>query len=121
MQNRVLFIVGLIVLGAILFWLARRFSSATNPEILKNDARRFARLLVADIKLYNQTKIEIGKRNNDIYSQLETEIEQARDKYYGRFNKGVTEEDHFDAQIVELLADGDANKMGARYSESKRK
>ncbi len=100
--------------------LTLKSSFAVDPNALQADAKRFARLLVAEIKLYNESKIERGKRANDIYSQLETEINQARRKYNGRVNSNLTDKDYFDEQIIELLADGGAGKMGVRYTESKK-
>jgi hypothetical protein len=120
MKNWTLIVLGFIVLGAIIYLLTRKASFAADPNALQADAKRFARLLVAEIKLYNESKIERGKRADDIYSQLETEVEQARKKYNGRINSNLTDNDYFDEQIVELLADGDASKMGARYAESKK-
>ena len=120
MQNWTFIVIGFIVLGAIIYLLTRNSSFAADPNALQADAKRFSRLLVAKIKLYNESKIERGKRANDIYSQLETEINQARRKYNGRINNNLTDKDYFDEQIIELLADGDASKMGARYAESKR-
>ena len=34
-------------------------------------AQRFARLLVDEIKLYNQAKVAEGRRNKDLYDRLE--------------------------------------------------
>jgi hypothetical protein len=93
-------------------------STTAGSERLQNDARRFARLLVAEIKLYNAQKIEAGKRSNDIYSQLETEIKNARQLYDLRAN--FTEIDYLDEEIIKELADGDPNKMGERYHQSKK-
>lgn len=121
MQTWILVIVGFIVVGALIYLLTRNSSSAaTDPNAMQADAKRFARLLIAEIKLYNEAKIERGKRANDIYSQLETEINEARKKYDRRINSNLTGKDYFDAEIIELLADGDASKMGARYAESKK-
>src|SRR6185503_4000957 len=39
-------------------------------EKLHNDARRFARLLVSEIKLYNEQKVADGRRHNDLYDRL---------------------------------------------------
>jgi hypothetical protein len=121
MQDWTFIIIGIIVVGALIYLLSRSSSSAVgDPNALQADARRIARLLVAEIKLYNEAKIERGKRANDIYSQLETEINDARKMYDRRMRNNLTDKDYFDEQIIELLADGDASKMGARYAESKK-
>lgn len=61
--------------------------------------------------------METGRRNNDLYSQLESEIDAARKKYEKRIDSKLTEKDYFDAAIVELLADGVGTKMGPRYAQ----
>src|SRR4030095_12519359 len=37
---------------------------------LHNDARRFARLLVSEIKLYNEQKVSEGRSEHDLYDRL---------------------------------------------------
>jgi hypothetical protein len=39
------------------------------------DAKRFARLVVSEIKLYNEAKVNEGRRNKDIYERLKEDIE----------------------------------------------
>src|ERR1700722_17160920 len=41
-------------------------------------AQRFARLLVDEIKLYNQAKVAEGRRNKDLYDRLKEDIEKSR-------------------------------------------
>ena len=41
-------------------------------------ARRFAKLLVDEIKLYNQTKVAEGRNRCDLYSRLHEDIEKSR-------------------------------------------
>ena len=57
MQNFTFIVIGIIVLGAIVYLLTRKPSFADDPNALQTDAKRFARLLVAEIKLYNESKI----------------------------------------------------------------
>jgi len=42
---------------------------------LHNDARRFARLLVSEIKLYNEQKVADGRTEGDLYQRLREYIE----------------------------------------------
>jgi hypothetical protein len=39
-------------------------------------AQRFARLLVDEIKLYNQAKVAEGRRNKDLYDRLKEDIDK---------------------------------------------
>ena len=42
---------------------------------LHRDARRFAKLLVSEIELYNKTKVADGRKNKDLYRLLKADIE----------------------------------------------
>ena len=46
-----------------------------------NDARRFARLLVSEIKLYNEQKVREGRAAGDLYERLREEIDRSRQMY----------------------------------------
>src|SRR5882672_5712509 len=45
---------------------------------LHNDARRFARLLVSEIKLYNEQKVADGRAQKDLYERLREYIDRSR-------------------------------------------
>jgi DNA-binding response OmpR family regulator len=47
-------------------------------------ARRFARLIVSDIALYNQERVEEGVRNDGFYELLEEDIQEGRALYEQR-------------------------------------
>src|SRR5207244_5869059 len=51
---------------------------------LHTDARRFARLLVSEIKLYNEQKVNEGRAQGDIYDRLRGDIERWRQMYERR-------------------------------------
>ncbi|HYP01755.1 MAG TPA: hypothetical protein VER76_16300, partial [Pyrinomonadaceae bacterium] len=46
-----------------------------------NDARRFARLLVSEIKLYNEQKVRDGREQGNLYERLREEIDRSRQMY----------------------------------------
>ena len=76
-------------------------------------ARRYARLLVTEIKLYNEPAVEAGRRDRDLASRLATEIGRARVLYDQRVPAHVRQHtDHFHAELVRTLADGDATLLG---------
>jgi len=78
-----------------------------------NDARRFARLLVSEIKLYNAAKVNEGRRNFDLYDRLKDEIDRSRKVYDKRVSPTVaTRFDYFYDELVQTLAEGDAAKLG---------
>ena len=102
--------IAVLVLVILIF---RSFSKGENKDqdLVENDAKRFAKLLVSEIKLYNEYKLQRGLKNNNLYESLNLEIEEARKKFKKRFSK--TDFDWiFDNALVEVLADGDKSKLG---------
>lgn len=78
-----------------------------------NDAGKFARLLVSEIKLYNAALVNEGRRNFDIYDRLTKEIDRSRIVYDKRVSPAVHAKfDYFYDELVQTLAEGDVNKMG---------
>jgi hypothetical protein len=90
---------------------------STGPEDeLHKKARRFAKLLVEEIKLYNQAKVNEGKANHDLYDRLRDDIEKSRetyDKRYGQTAAGSS--DLFNQELVRILADNNASLLGAAF------
>lgn len=78
------------------------------------EARRLARLLVSEIKLYaDEQTIEEGRRNADIYSRLKEDIDRSRQMYEERINPGLQgREDYFYKELVQRLAGGDSSLLG---------
>lgn len=83
---------------------------------LHNDARRFARLLVSEIKLYNEQKVREGRENNDLYQRLREAIDRSREMYDKRVQSAVAAKfDYFHYELVNTLAEGDAARLGSDY------
>jgi len=104
---------------------ARRFG-VTEPELpievgeeerrLHNDARRFARLLVSEIKLYNEQKVKEGRSENNLYERLRDDIDRSRQMYDKRVAPPVAaRHDYFHQELVNTLAEGDTGKLGSGY------
>jgi hypothetical protein len=71
-------------------------------------ARRYARLLVSEIKLYHEPDVVAGRRARDLATRLGAEIARARVLYEQRVPAQVVQrEDYFHAELVRTLADGD--------------
>jgi hypothetical protein len=94
------------------------FSSSGEPggddRAAHEEARRLARLLVSEIRLYNEEQVEEGRRNRDIYDRLRDDIERSRQMYEERIDdrvRGTT--DYFDQELVRILAAGDDDALGA--------
>ena len=83
---------------------------------IHNDARRFARLLVSEIKLYNEKKVTEGREANDLYDRLREAIDRSREMYDKRVQPPVAAKfDYFHYELVNSLADGDASRLGSSY------
>jgi hypothetical protein len=83
---------------------------------LHNDARRFARLLVSEIKLYNEQKVAEGRSQFDLYERLREYIDRSREMYDKRVKPEVARKyDYFHHELVNTLAEGDTAKLGNAY------
>ncbi len=79
-------------------------------------AQRFARLLVDEIKLYNQAKVADGRKNKDIYDRLKEDIEKSRATYQKRYGStAAASADYFSQELVRSLAEDDSSIMGANF------
>jgi hypothetical protein len=71
-------------------------------------ARRYARLLVAEIRLYHESDVMAGRRDRDLGSRLGGEIARARVLYEQRVPAPIRQRaDYFHDELVRTLADGD--------------
>jgi hypothetical protein len=83
---------------------------------LHNDARRFARLLISEIKLYNEQKVAEGRSEHDLYDRLREYIDRSREMYDKRVKAEVAARyDYFHGELVNTLAEGDESKLGSNY------
>lgn len=79
-------------------------------------AQRFARLLVDEIKLYNQAKVNEGRRNNDLYDRLKEDIDKSRATFQKRYgNTAAASGDYFSKEVIRSLAEDDASVLGANF------
>lgn len=90
--------------------------SGDEERRLHNDARRFARLLISEIKLYNEQKVAEGRSEHDLYDRLREYIDRSREMYDKRVKAEVAARyDYFHGELVNTLAEGDASKLGSNY------
>jgi chemotaxis protein histidine kinase CheA len=84
-----------------------------DPEDASESARRYARLLVSEIKLYHEAAVIAGRRERDLATRLAAEIARARVLYEQRVAAPVRQNaDYFQAELVRTLANGDAKLLG---------
>jgi hypothetical protein len=78
-------------------------------------AQRYARLLVAEIKLYHEPQVDAGRRERDLATRLGAQIARARVAYEQRVPAHARHDtDYFDDELIRTLADGDASLLEAR-------
>jgi len=84
-----------------------------DDQELHKKAKRFAKLLVDEIKLYNQAKVNEGKQSRAIYKVLREDIEKSRATYDKRYGSTpAASARYFDSEVVRILADNDRSLLG---------
>ncbi len=79
-------------------------------------AQRFARLLVDEIKLYNQAKVAEGRRHKDLYDRLKEDIDKSRGTFQKRYgNTAAASGDYFHHELLRSLAEDDISIMGSNF------
>ena len=77
------------------------------PEAALDEALTFARLLVSEIKLYNEEQVKEGRKEGDLYQRLKEQIDLSRAVYNERIPEQVRKEkNYFDEELVRILAQG---------------
>lgn len=94
---------------------AEEAGPARSPEdeTRHEEARRFARLLVSEIKLYNEDEVDRGRANKDLHQRLKDDIARSLEMYEKRIPPEIrAEHDYFQEELVRILADGDPDALG---------
>jgi hypothetical protein len=90
----------------------RAESARAAADDAEEAARRYARLLVSEIKLYHEPAVVSGRRERDLSTRLGGEIARARALYDQRVPRDTRgESDYFHDELVRTLADGDASLL----------
>jgi hypothetical protein len=91
--------------------------SAEDQDVHRK-AQRFARLLVDEIKLYNQAKVAEGRKNKDLYDRLQETIDKSRATYQKRYGSTVAASgNYFHHEIIRSLAEDDLSIMGPNFRQ----
>ncbi len=92
---------------------ARSLRGGDDPQRAVDDARRIARLLVSEIKLYNEKKVAEGRAAGDLYERLRDDIERSRQVYAERTPEHIrATSDYFQEELVRILAEGKPEALG---------
>jgi hypothetical protein len=77
------------------------------------EAKRFAELLVSEIKLYNERAVEEGRAEGNLYKRLKQEIDLTKQIYEQRIPASVREgNDFLREEMVRILAGGRPEALG---------
>ena len=71
---------------------------------------------VSEIQVYNEQKVNEGRRENNLYQRLRYYIDRSREMYDKRVAPEVAaRQDYFHEELVKTLAEGDVRKLGPDY------
>jgi hypothetical protein len=89
--------------------------SAEDADVHRK-AQRFARLLMDEIKLYNQAKVAEGRKHKDLYDRLKEDIDKSRSTYQKRYGNTVAASaDYFSSELIRSLAEDDVSLLGPNF------
>ncbi len=89
--------------------------NAEDAEVHRK-AQRFARLLMDEIKLYNQAKVSEGRKHQDLYDRLKEDIDKSRATYLKRYgNTAAASGDYFNQELIRSLAEDDVSLLGKNF------
>jgi hypothetical protein len=90
-------------------------ASPSNSNDVHAKAKRFAKLLVEEIQLYNQVKVAEGRSKRDLYERLRPDIEKSRAAYQKRYGEVIRDADYFSEELVRILAGNDRGLLGSGF------
>jgi hypothetical protein len=89
--------------------------SAEDADVHRK-AQRFARLLMDEIKLYNQAKVAEGRKHKDLYDRLKEDIDKSRSTYQKRYGNTVAAStDYLSSELIRSLAEDDVSLLGSNF------
>ena len=79
----------------------------------REEAKRFARLLVSEIKLYNERAVLEGREGGNLYVRLKEDIDRSRQMYNDRIPEDIrNSSNYFYEELVRILAEGRPEALG---------
>src|SRR6202035_2131304 len=86
------------------------------PEPGDVSAKRFAKVKIAEIQLYQAPAVKAGRAAHDLYGSLRPHIDAARTAFRERFlTPGHQVADYVHAELLRTLANDDASLLGPGY------
>lgn len=79
-------------------------------------AQRFARVRVAEMRLYHAEKVKKGREDKNLYRALKAEIDRARQEFMEKFiSVCPSMVDYLHLELLEVLAGDDETLLGSDY------
>ncbi|MBI3678861.1 MAG: hypothetical protein HY235_00395 [Acidobacteria bacterium] len=90
--------------------------SPAPEDALRLQARRFARVRAAEMRLYDSPAVLEGRKHRNLYIILRAKIDSGRQEFRNLYLRNCPSmADYFHEELVRTLANGDAEAMGAEY------
>ena len=97
-------------------WGGPTSTPASEGGEAQRKAQRFVRLLIDDIKLYNQAKVSEGRKHKDLYDRLKEDIEKSRATYLKRYGNSISgAAEYFNQELIRSLAEDDVSLLGSNF------
>jgi hypothetical protein len=92
------------------------FTLSREDRELHLRAQRFARVQVAEIRLYQSERVKNGRTAHDLYTSVKEEIDSAREAFRREFlNASDSMVDYLHLELVGTLANDDVEVLGKNY------
>ena len=79
-------------------------------------AQRFARVQVAEIRLYHSQAVKLGRTDSNLYRALKSQIDEVRQVYLEQYLKNAPNmTDYLHQEILRTLANGNSELLGPDY------
>jgi hypothetical protein len=78
-------------------------------------AQRFARVRVAEMRLYQAQAVKDGREKRNLYGAVRKEVDQGREQFRQEFLSTPTMIDYLHVELVRTLANDDASLLGPDY------
>jgi hypothetical protein len=103
--------------------LIDELAALTKPaaaDLREAGARRFAKVKIAEIQLYQAQAVTSGRAARNLYGALQPQIDAAREAFKQAYldthiNNGSAVADYLHTEIVRTLANDDATLLGPEY------
>ncbi len=78
-------------------------------------AQRFARVAVAEMRLYHAGAVTAGRARRNLYAALQQQIDEARAAYRREFMPAAGMPDYLHLELLHVLSNDDAGLLGENY------